>query len=67
MKQEYISENLRNMPIAQWSHDKLNAEDPYNEWPDEIREMMRHEYVDEIIEDITNKLSRAFEQDYCLM
>lgn len=67
MKEEYISENIRNMPLAQWSHDKLNSEDPYDEWTDETKEMMRHEYVDEIIEDITDKLSKAFDQDYCLI
>ena len=67
MKQEYISENLRNMPFTQWSYNRLNLEDPYGEWPDEIREAMRHEYIDEILEDITAKLSKAFDQDYCLI
>ena len=67
MKEEYISENLRNMPLAQWSHDRLNSEDPYDEWTDETREMMRHDYVDEIIEYVTDKLSKKFEQDYCLL
>lgn len=67
MKQEYILENLRNMPLVQWSYDRLKSEDPYNKWPYEAREIIRHKYIDEIIEDITAKLSKAFDQDYCLI
>lgn len=51
MKQEYILENIRNMPFDQWGYDLADTEIPY----------------DEITENIRDELSKAFEQDYCLI
>lgn len=67
MKEKYISENLRNMPIDQWAYDQLYEVDPFDEWNESTRESIKNSFASDILEDMIDKLSEAFEQDYCLL
>lgn len=65
---EYISENIDNMPIDQWAYDRMVQENSlFDTWSEEAREYMIGVYEDELREELKDKLSKAFKQDYCLL